>query len=392
MIGKLLLAGFSTVFGLLLLESGLRLAGYQAIYDVYSKPSVFWEYEPLLGWAHTPDSQGIYVGPRPWPIEFSAAIQINSQGLRGPEIEALPAEGLRVLLQGDSMVAAFEVDYEDTFGALLEDSLTEELGVPVQVVNAGVRGYGTDQSYLYFNERGHLLRPDLVIQYHSDNDPRNNITVHRMRRPFSKAAFALRDGELKLEGAPVPSYPMCSAYRMNSAFEVERISTLTRELVCRFQIALADRSALFTLLALRLTEQRSLLNLLYRLGSPDKEELIADDPESAGVGYETRLTAAVLSAFHDSVRESGSRFLLILPASGEPIREAVAREGVETLTLGALGEVAGDRDLKFKNDSHFNEAGHRALAARLKPQAVQILREQQEAKRASRASDPPRRR
>ena len=86
-----MLAAASATFGFLLLEIGLRLAGYQAIYDVYSKPSIFWEYDPVLGWAHTPGSEATYVGPRPWPIEFSTPIRINSQGLRGPEIDPLLA-------------------------------------------------------------------------------------------------------------------------------------------------------------------------------------------------------------------------------------------------------------------------------------------------------------
>jgi len=378
-IGKILLAGFSTAFGLLLLEVALRLAGYQAIYDVYSKPSIFWEHEPLLGWAHTPSSEGTYVGPRPWPVEFSTPIHINSQGLRGPEVEALPPDGLRVLLQGDSVVAAVEVDYEDSFGARLQESLTEEMGVPVQVINAGVRGYGSDQSYLYFKERGHLLRPDLVIHHHSHNDLRNNITIHRMRRPFSKAAFALREGELELEGAPVPSYPICSAFRMNAAFEVQRISTFAMELMCKFQVVLADRSALFTLLALRLAENRSLLSLLYELGSPNRNELIAQDPELEGMGYESRITAAVLVAFAESVRESGSRFLVILPDSESLDREALARSGVVSVVTDQFWEGREWKDLVFKNDSHFNEEGHRVLAEYLKPQVAQVLREQQNA-------------
>ena len=49
MIWKLLLAAVSAAGGILLVEIGLRVAGYQALYDVYSKPSVFWEYDPILG-------------------------------------------------------------------------------------------------------------------------------------------------------------------------------------------------------------------------------------------------------------------------------------------------------------------------------------------------------
>ena len=218
---KLFLFVFLFVLTLLVGEVGVRMIGYQPIYSVYSKPSIFWKHDPLLGWSHEPGSKGVYVGPRPWPVEFNASVEINSLGLRGPEIEPPPAGGRRVLFLGDSMLAAFEVEYERTFVALIGEQLTSTLGVPVQAVNAGVRGYGTDQSYLYFRERGHTLRPDAVVLVYSVNDARNNVTLHRMRRPFGKAAFKLlQDDSLELTGHPVPDYPLCSQYRLTGEFGI----------------------------------------------------------------------------------------------------------------------------------------------------------------------------
>ena len=168
-------------------EISFRIAGYEAIYEVYSKPSLFWEYDELLGWSHTPNSTGTYVGPRPWPIEFETPIRINSLGLRGPEVSELEPGGLRLLMLGDSRTAAFEVPYDQTFTAVLETALTKRLGRPVEVINAGVRGYGTDQSYLYFRDRGHRLAPDAVMFLSAVNDARNNTTLHRMRQDLRQA-------------------------------------------------------------------------------------------------------------------------------------------------------------------------------------------------------------
>ena len=380
MIWKLLLAAASAGFGILLLEIGLRLAGYQAIYDVYSKPSIFWEYDPVLGWAHTPGSEGTYVGPRPWPIEFSAPIHINSLGLRGPEIDPLPPTGIRVLLQGDSMVAAFEVPYEQTFGALLEESLSEDLGVPVQVINAGVRGYGNDQSYLYFLEEGRGLDPDLVLHLYSANDARNNITVHRMRRPFSKAAFALEEGELELKGVPVPKYPLCSAYRMGADWELREISTFSEEMMCAFQMMLADRSALFTLLALRLNENRDLVNLLYALGSPERGSLVDRGESPGGVSYEIRLSEALLLAFAGAVREQGAAFMLVGDLPEGVDRAALARVGVDFAPTLEPPEDPSAPRLTFLRDAHFNALGHRLLAESLRPRVARALRERMKSK------------
>ncbi len=134
------------------LEAIARMSGYEPIFDVYSKPSLFWRHDPLLGWSHEPLASGTHVGPRPWPIEFRSSIEINSAGLGGPEIPEPVEGGLRLLILGDSLVAGFEVAYEDTYAFLVGGRLERSFGRPVQVINAGVRGYGMDQSLLFFRE------------------------------------------------------------------------------------------------------------------------------------------------------------------------------------------------------------------------------------------------
>ena len=59
---------------------------------------------------------------------------------------------------------------------------------------------------------------DIVVFFHSGNDPVDNTTLHEMRRPFGKPAFSIaEDGSLELVGTPVPTYPMCSEYQLSSA-------------------------------------------------------------------------------------------------------------------------------------------------------------------------------
>ena len=254
-----LLAVASCALTLGCLELGLRLAGYQPLYEVYSKSSLLWRADPLLGWSHQPNARDVFVGPRPWPIEFSSQVRINSLGLRGPEILTAALGRRRVLLLGDSMVAGFEVEYEETFGALLQDDLSRVLAAPVEVINAGVRGYGTDQSYLYYRERGRALQPEVVVLFHSGNDPENNVTLHRMRRPFGKPAFALgANGSLSLVNHPTAEYPTCSHVRMGASFSVERLDGSLQRAVCAGQLALFDHSALFGLIATRLQTHQQL--------------------------------------------------------------------------------------------------------------------------------------
>jgi hypothetical protein len=99
------------------------------------------------------------------PIHGSAVIRykINSQGFRGPEL-ARPGEfATRVLVYGDSFIQGDFSRTEDTFTEQLKGRLTRNTGKSVEVVNAGVEGYGPDQELRRMEQELPALRPDLVI-------------------------------------------------------------------------------------------------------------------------------------------------------------------------------------------------------------------------------------
>ena len=254
-LAQLALAVAAVLFTLGVCEIAMRLMGYEAIYTVYSSPEIFWRKDDLLGWSHQANTEGTYVGPRPWPIEYESPVRINALGLRGPEIEELPPGGYRVMVLGDSVVAGFEVDWQHTFTALIQERLTKEFGFPVQVINAGVRGYGTDQSYLYFAKRGRHLAPNLVVLLYGGNDFADIVTLHRMRRMFGKGALApTSTGELEMVGYPIPDYPLCSEWVVDTRFKPLRVDTSFESAMCSVQTQLSDRSALFTFLSLRIRQ------------------------------------------------------------------------------------------------------------------------------------------
>jgi lysophospholipase L1-like esterase len=369
-LGAGLLVGVSTALTLGVVEVGLRLAGYQAIYSVYSKPSLFWEHDDLLGWSHTPGASGRYVGPRPWPIEFDAPVEINSLGLRGPDVPPRAPGELRILLLGDSVVVGFEVPWEQTFGALLERRVAARLARPVRVVNAAVRGYGTDQSYLYFRERGARLEPDVVVFVHSNNDAEDNRTLHRMRRPFGKAAFTPQeDGSLALRGHPVPRYPLCSSWVLDDRFEPVRRDGRASRLVCQIQLGFADHSALFSFLALRIRQNPDLLVRLYSLGAPPGERR----PAAPDPGY--RLTNRLIAELGLAARAHGAAFVALLTEGQAHLLdpEGLAQRGVrsEILLDGVLPGV-DPRSIRFQRDSHFDPRGHELMAEFLEPLVLEL--------------------
>jgi hypothetical protein len=374
LLANLGLAAGSILFMLIVFEVGLRLAGYGAIYEVYSKPWIFWVHDDLLGWSHEPNAEGVYVGPRPWPVEFETPIRINSLGLRGPEPAPRTPGSRRVMVLGDSMVVAFEVPWQETFTSLLEERLSAARGAPVEVVNAGVRGYGTDQSYLYYRERGRKLAPDLVILVHGANDPLDNTTLHEMRRPLGKAAFELEpDGKLELVGAPVPRYPICSEFRLAKDIGIERIDGFSGRLLCRAQTLLFDRSALFGYLTMLVPWDSGLLMKLYYVGNPHLASYYSvknDAPHS----FAELLTTALVIQLAAEVTRDGAGFLLVGQDDALPTLDAapLARAGIEPVSLGGA-EGASYREIRFKHDNHYNRLGHVRVADLLAPVVLERL-------------------
>lgn len=357
-----------------LLELAARMAGYEPIHDIYTKPSQFWQNDWLLGWSHEPGANGTFVGPRPYPIEFRAEVRINSSGLRGPELRPLPAGGYRILILGDSFVAGFEVPFEQTYAVQLERLLNERFDFPVQVINAGVRGYGTDQSYLYYRERGWKLEADLVILVHSNNDWSNNMTLHRARRPFGKPAFALREGgRIDLVGSPVPEYAACDELQLNDDFEpVLRDSALDRGW-CRFRMAAADRSALFSLVVMRLMRIPAVADFVIkeRIRNPFSVGVAHADSKT-GVGPAETLTGELFSHLAREVRRRGARFQLIIsPLQIQRLAPALLRsQRIHANVVKLRGHIP---DLVWKNDSHLSPLGHRNYAVGLEPIVVKHL-------------------
>ncbi|MEE9542498.1 MAG: hypothetical protein V3V95_01795, partial [Thermodesulfobacteriota bacterium] len=93
----------------------------------------------------------------------------NSAGFRGKELR--DDADFRVVVYGDSNVQARFTRLEDTFTEKLAYELAAGLKKDVEVVNAGILGFGPDQSYLKFKDEAEMLKPDLVIfNFFADND------------------------------------------------------------------------------------------------------------------------------------------------------------------------------------------------------------------------------
>jgi lysophospholipase L1-like esterase len=402
---RLLAVTIAVVATLGVVEVGFRVLGYQPLYDVYAQPDKFYVADKLVGWSYRPGATGEFVGPQPYPITFRTHVRINSLGLRGPELTPVPPRGLRVLVLGDSLTSGLEVAEDETYSAVGAQLLSQRLGVGVQVVNAGVRGYGTDQELLFYRERLKQLHPDVVIVHENATDPGDNVTLHRMRRVFGKPAFVLgADNTLHLIGQPVPNYPRCSEYRVIESV-ARRIDGDWARIACWLQMNLANHSAFFSFVAERLQRNPALVQALFNMGSydqalqsavdtspppaPGPPAPAADTPAAAAaeppapappppLDYAHRLTSALISQLANDVRHDGARFVLM----GQDVdlqkldMAAFDQGGIPLVRI----DPAFSPETLIPTDGHPNALGHRRIGELLTDQIEPLLREVLEVK------------
>jgi hypothetical protein len=193
----------SLALGLALVEIALR------ILDLPFKPT--WsasetglsQFDPELGWSYLPNQtvvQPFGTARREVPMHFSALASRS----RVPGVVYDPAAP-SVLFAGCSVTMGHGVPYEETF----EGQLEARPGFPLQVVNLGVQGYGTDQALLLLKRQMPRLNTKVVVYTYLDLHVERNENYDRRllipsgRFPGTKPLFGLdRDGRLYLRKKP----------------------------------------------------------------------------------------------------------------------------------------------------------------------------------------------
>src|SRR5262245_603354 len=154
-----------------------------------------WERDPDLGWMIKPSATFRHLNPF---NEFDHVIRTDALGLRVPLDPAAerPRAARNLLFVGDSQTASFEVRYEETFEYLVQ----EALGPSTRSLNAGIRGYSTEQALKRMRallEHRELGVTDVIYLY-ARNDPFENMSLHCSKRLMSKpGAYLDGNGELQ---------------------------------------------------------------------------------------------------------------------------------------------------------------------------------------------------
>lgn len=93
----------------------------------------------------------------------------NKDSFRGDDLKE--AAQIRIIVYGDSNIQARFSKRENTFVYKLENYLQKTGIKNIEVVNAGIAGFGPDQSLIRFTKEADIYDPDVVIFHiYADND------------------------------------------------------------------------------------------------------------------------------------------------------------------------------------------------------------------------------
>ena len=106
------------------------------------------------------------------------------------------------MILGDSFAEGYNVEYEELFSTLLQNSIGE-VSKNFEILNCGVSGYSTDQELLFFKQEGYKYHPDLTFLVLCYNDVEGN-SYNLAPGGFNKPFFEWSGDSLLLKNVPTP--------------------------------------------------------------------------------------------------------------------------------------------------------------------------------------------
>jgi lysophospholipase L1-like esterase len=313
-------------------EAGLRV--YAEL--LFPKMMVF---DDTLGWRHATNVKRLFQNEL--GQEFD--VTLDEFGHRGAGHPKQPASGkYRILVVGDSFTEGVQVGETDVFTGQIERANPR-----LEVINAGVGGYGTVQEYLYLRAEGIQFRPDLVLLVFFENDLSDNVFTYYAGfgpRPYANLTA---DGIRLVES-------------LDSSVYTQYI------LPAPFQMALNNHSYLYYFLNSRIYQPM----FATRIRQMQQAELQKLEPETL-----YKVAFGMLDKFNSFLKEQQIPLLVVLVPSREDVAQGrsdvsnTMYDYCRTHDLNCLPLIDKFRQtfspaplLYFREDMHWAPDGHKLAA------------------------------
>lgn len=306
-------------------------------------------------------------------------IKVNRYGMLDQEYVKTRTPGaLRIAVLGDSMTAGEEVPRGNRYHELWEQALPKRLGRDVEVLNFGVRGFGTWESLQMYHLKARQFQPDFtVLSFYWGNDVENNL-------------------QALLESQPNPlrgQYKVSLTRKINLArkgfnkwlWNHSAVYHLTRRGYNKMETQVKNFLEDDTQRTVRIQKEYKTKPQPFehaRQGRAFRPPALGEDLESIvddkfffdSEGW--HLTRRLIRKLNSEVLESGSQLVVIHfmdveqyydypPLALREFDTFLMQEGIPHLNMHPAFNRLDRKSLAaktFENDSHFNAAGHKFLA------------------------------
>lgn len=346
---RLLLAAAMVILQFGVFEAALRFQGGSEAAPGFQQ---LFMPDDVIGYRLRPGASTRFSTP-----EFTTDISINARGVRDDPIgEKRPGER-RIVVLGDSIVMAVQVEARETFTRGLQQMLNADPDGPeYRVINAGVQGFGPVEELLFFERVAARFEPDLVLvvvfvandaieaadrRWRLDPERRRNPDLQtaadiRLRRLVRQSMVAqilrLRVRQVLDRFGPRPAPDRrVLGYAIDPPDEVERAFGIARTVLGRLVRSARSRGA------------RSAIVLMPARFQLDPQEFGRVEAMVASDGYTITIDGAT------------KRFAAALAPLGIPILDM----------LPAYRRDSDPLSIFFRRTVHLTPAGHALTATRL---------------------------
>jgi hypothetical protein len=286
-------------------------------------PYPFDIYDSKLGWKVKPNADVKHSKLGLWEV----GVKTNSFGFRGnnPKERQKLSDVIRIGIMGASQTFGESVHDDEVYVSLLDNKLHQ-----AEVLNFGVRGYGTDQMLLYYESEAKNYNLNFtILAFAFHHMPRNASSFTFYAKPY----FITNENSLNLLGSPVPTEfelfdsdtPKLSMYFLNNS------------MILRLGLKY------FRIISLRqvYNEKNAVWNT----------------------------TKAIITRFSKTVKENNSQFILLniehKHENLEPALIKLANElDIDLINLGPTLRNALNAGISVQilNDNHWSAIGHQIVA------------------------------
>lgn len=350
-ISKAMMILFSTLLTLVLFELALSSLDYGQLPDDDTGGRILLQ-DDVLGWRYKPKDQVRFRRERD---HINTTITTDAYGLRktGNAISwDMPSGYHKLLIVGDSTTAGFEVEDQETYSAILE-KLFYEADHPIRVYNAGVRGYGTDQSFLHLKRLLPIIKPNLVIYMFTGNDLADNLRIKNENHTASKPVFVPIE-----DGLELLNFPAKGGTKGEYAYVVptNKGHKIVKGTVPWYSLRAWLHKHSFTY-----RESKKAL-LRFRKGGARQSEFQAD-LNRVDKGNLHKFQLAVFSSLLEQMKKEADKLILAGSFPDDEIPLVAEIFGLSVINLREPLTLGGK--IRFEFDRHWNPSGHSLVARTL---------------------------